>query len=331
MEPAIPALATQRFRLAEIRPDDAGDVRQLFERIFNKPMSAAFWDWKYRQSGGCGIGVWDRDILVGHYGGTGVTVLFEGRPVPAVQVCDVMVDNRVRHVARRLSPYFLATSTFLEHFLGQGQRYLLAYGFPSNRHLALGVHLGLYAEVGTMSEVKISAPQPRIGDWLYRWQPLTIDDTAQWQGQVERLWQAMAQSLPAAAMVVKNAARLNYRYLQNPEQRYHLWLLTRRLTGTPLALVVVKEEAERILVMDVIGDRRRLETVLRMTSVEANRRWQKPLMFWLSTVQADTLDLPGIEQTPLPISTPANIWTDSPAPERLRDRWWLTAGDTDYL
>jgi hypothetical protein len=31
------------------------------------------------------------------------------------------------------------------------------------------------------------------------------------------------------------------------------------------------------------------------------------------------------------ITTPANIWTPGPAPEELNDRWWLLAGDTDYL
>jgi hypothetical protein len=294
-------------------------------------MSPAFWDWKYRQSGGLGIGVWEGERLVAHYGGTGTTAVFEGAEVSTVQVCDVMVDPAVRHAVRRQSPYFLSTSGFLEHCVGSGKRFLLAYGFPSDRHLHLGMHLGLYAEVGTMSELHFDNVAVGATDWLYRWQPLEAANAAEWLPQAERLWQAMRQSLPQTVLVCKDTARLRYRYLQHPDNRYHLWLLKHRLTGRALALVVLKEEDERILLMDVIGTYAELDQVLRLTSLAVRKRWQRPMVFWLSTVYAERIALGGVTCNRLPISTPANIWTDSPAPERLRNRWWLTAGDTDSL
>jgi hypothetical protein len=141
----------------------------------------------------------------------------------------------------------------------------------------------------------------------------------------------MLRSMPAAVLVQKNAARMQYRFLQHPEHHYHLWLLQHRLTGKVSAAVVLKEENERILLMDLICARAHVAQTLRRTALAVQRRWPQPLAFWLSTAYAEQLQLDGMERHALAISTPANIWTQGPSPEQLMNRWWLTAGDTDYL
>lgn len=319
------------FRVDEIRAENAGEMCHLFENIFGKPMSAACWQWKYPLSGGHGVGVWDGDELVAHYGGAGVEVVFEGKLVHAVQICDVMVSPKVRHAVRKHSPMFVAASTFIERFVGYGQEFLLGFGFPSNRALHLAEHLRLYEVVGTMSELSFPAVTSRLSDWLYGWRQIEPDSVAACADTLDALWQQMQASMPAAVLVNKNAARVNYRFVQHPHHRYHLWLLRQRLTGQVLTAVVLKEEPEQILLMDLIGSQAHFATALRQLALAVKRRWTQPLVFWLSSVHAEQLQIAGMQRQALPISTPANIWTKGPAPAALMNRWWLTAGDTDFL
>lgn len=331
VDSTAPASQAERFQVIEIDEGNAGDMRQLFARVFDKPMTEAWWQWKYRQSNGHGIGVWAGKELIAHYGGAGLEVVFNGKPVRAVQICDVMVAKTARHAVRQRSPLFLATRTFLERFVGYDRQFPLAYGFPSNRALQMGVHLGFYAVVGSMCELKITSPKPRLRDWLFRLEQTDPDQSGFHAGEIDLLWEQMLRSLPSAVLVKKNAARLRYRYLDHPEHRYHLWLLKHRLSGKARAAMILKEEQERILLMDVIGDCKHLNMSLQHAGIAVQQRWHKPLVFWLSTAQAEKLQITGTEIKPLPISTPANIWTAGPTPDELRDRWWLTAGDTDYL
>jgi Acetyltransferase (GNAT) domain len=334
VETVQPLSQVSSVRLGEIQLDNAAEMRELFERVFGKPMSEPFWRWKYLNGNGHALGVWQGDVLVAHYGGIGADIVMDGQAKRAVQIVDVMVDPAVRSAVRRTSPFFLATSSFLERFIGFSQPYLLGYGFPSHRHLQLAAHLRLYAAVGAMSELHFpTAPPVTLRDALYQWKALPAPAFAAQAAEFDQLWQRMQQSLPAAIIVRKDAARIRHRYLDHPEHAYQLWVLRHRLTGTAVATVVLKVEAARVLLMDVVGPLPVLARVLRLTARLAWQHWQLPLTLWLSTAQVEKLQLPAqhLQVNALPISTPANIWTAGPPPAELQDRWWLMAGDTDFL
>ncbi|MFZ9509570.1 MAG: GNAT family N-acetyltransferase [Burkholderiaceae bacterium] len=319
------------YRVAEVNADNAAEMRALFERVFGKPMSETFWHWKYRPGRGHGMGVWQGDELVAHYGGVGMDILWCGTPSRAVQIVDVMVTPSVRHGVRTQSPFFLATSKFLERYLGYGNPYVIGFGFPSDRHLVLARHLKLYAKVGEMTEVTVDRPHRHWSDVLYRWSTLAPGDFARERATLDRLWQAMAASLPQAIVIRKDAERLQQRYLQHPEQRYELWLLRTRLLGTPLAVVAVKVETQRVFVLDAVCDQARLADVLRLAAHRAWQRYDVPLVAWLSSAYTAPLAAAGLRLSALPIVTPSNIWAPGPDPATLQDRWCLFAGDTDYL
>lgn len=326
--------AASTFRVAEIGVAHAGEVRALFAGVFGKPMSEEFWRWKYRDGNDHALGVWDGDTLVAHYGGLGADIVIDGKPARAVQIVDVMVLQTVRHGVRKHSPFFLATSNFLERYIGYAQPYLLGYGFPSDRHLQLAQHLGLYAPVGGMSELTMHGGKRLPADLLLQRRTLTNDNFALHAEAIDALWQRKQASLPAAILVRKDAARIRYRYLQHPEHCYRLLWWSHRLTGKPLALAVVKQEAERVLLMDVVAEAADFPRVLRLVANAMAREHSLPLVFWLSTAWVQRLQLDALETLEtrtLPIITPANIRTEGPEPQTLLDRWCLTAGDTDYL
>jgi hypothetical protein len=328
-----PLSSKSELRLGDIDASNAAEMRSMFERIFAKPMSEAFWRWKYRADRGHALGVWQGDRLVAHYGGIGADIVMDGKASRAVQIVDVMVDPAVRNSVRKTSPFFLATSTFLNRFIGYKQPYLLGYGFPSHRHLQLAERLNLYAAVGEMSELQLSAKAAKLDRLLYRWQQVPGHLLQKHESTLNRLWQQMQQSLPAAILVRKDVERLRYRYVEHPEHQYEFWLLRRRLTNKALAVVVLKPEPGRVLLMDVIADLAALPNALMQTARLVQQRWQQPLAAWLSTAQVPSLRLSDryVQVKPLPICTPANIWTEGPQPAELKDRWWLMAGDTDFL
>lgn len=321
--------------LLEVRPLGAGDlpaIQSLFRDVFKQDLSDAFHAWKYRDGHSGAVGVFRAGKLVAHYAGIGADILLQGKPAKALQIVDVMVSVEARNTVRANSPFFLAASTFLQSHIGYLQPYLLGYGFPSHRHLRLAQHLNLYAPVGGMTELRIEAdPKGRLSDLRFRWRGLEHADWERYVASADALWQGMQASMTSGILVRRDAKRLAYRYLQHPHQPYLLWMLESRLTGRPLAIVVLKQEAERLLLMDIVTPLDRMRDALRLTAMRTSRQFSLPLVGWFSSSYAAQVAPTRAKLTALPISTPANIWTDGPKPDELQDLWWLTAGDTDFL
>ncbi|MES2626954.1 MAG: GNAT family N-acetyltransferase [Pseudomonadota bacterium] len=311
---------------------DADAVRALFKEIFHHDMSAEFWRWKYRARDGCAVGVFKNGELVAHYGGVGAAILLKGKSERALQVVDVMVKVTERKAVRTQSPFFLASSMFLENFIGYDKPYLLGYGFPSNRAMGIAERLGIYAPVGRMFEIswKLDASVARIGFW-HKCVQITLANFANYQKKIDDLWQQFSQTMRDYIVVQKDAAFIEHRYLRNPKNAYTILLMTSRITGKPLGLVVLKVEPERALLMDFIGSFQNYPAVLQLAKWQTTELGRQQLATWCSEVFVERLVDESATSTTLPITTPANIWTSGPPPEELQNRWWLTPGDTDFL
>lgn len=318
----------------EVRHLTAADkpaMLALFKAVFGHEMSEALHAWKYRPDHSGAVGVFRDGRLVAHYAGVGADIVCEGQHARAIQVVDVMVGKEERNAVREQSPFFLAATRFLQDYIGYGNPYLLGYGFPNNRTMQLAEHLKLYAPVGSMSELTMSVTTaPCMADVRWTWRALTVENFQKYAARLDSLWRDMQESLLEAILVRRNSQRILYRYLQHPQNQYDAWLL-QTLLGNVKALVVVKREAERVLLMDVLAPLDDFPEVLRLTAIEATRRFAMPLVAWVSTSRLSRVAPPQAIVKALPISTPANIWADGPKPAELQDKWWLMAGDTDFL
>mgnify|MGYP001180875144 CR=1 FL=1 len=314
------------------RSRDYAAVSSLFTAIFNQPMTPAFHAWKYRPGRSAAMVVFKNGELVAHYGGVGNAIVMCGEDSTAMQIVDVMVKPSARQAVRKTSPFFIAGSTFLEQFIGNSQPWLLGYGFPSDRHMRLAAHLGLYAPVGRMVELVwdsaalASEPKP----W---WQIDTLStmNASTYNKPLDALWAAMRKDLDQACAVVKDAEWLRWRYLEHPEREYQVRLVRNRWTGRALGLFVCRPEGERLFLLDLVGPRAHLPLLLGLAAREAQQQKLQSLMTWCSKGLLDWLPHDSAVVTELPITTPANVWTPGPAPESLQDRWWLLPGDTDFL
>jgi hypothetical protein len=327
-EPGSEPAALSVRLLAE---SDAEAVCSLFATVFGHDLGQAQWRWKYRRPDAHAVGVFRGGELVGHYGGLGARIVCKGLPATAIQIVDVMVNPSVRHAVRKHSPFFLAASTFLEHFVGYEAPYLLGYGFPSDRHLRLAAHLGLYAPVGRMQELSWPCTAARGTGWRYRLQELDAGTFAAESSTIDALWEALRHDLRQAIVVEKTAAWIEQRYLRNPARRYRLFLLRRRFSGQALGFFVLKQEAERMQLMDCLASLEHLPLLLSGARALAQEAGCSSLYTWCPGAFVERFPREQLAQQALPISIPANIWTPGPAPATLQEHWWLLPGDTDFL
>jgi hypothetical protein len=314
------------------RPRDYVAVSALFTDIFKQPMSTAFHAWKYRPGKSGAMVVFKDGELIAHYGGVGATVVLRGEESSAMQIVDVMVKPSARHAARKTSPFFLLSGRFLEQFIGSEQPWLLSYGFPSERVMRLSEHLGLYTPVGRMLElVWDSAAIARAPRPWWQLDTLTAENASSFAKTLDALWAQMRQDLLEACAVVKDAGWLRWRYLEHPEYNYQVTLVRNRFTGRALGLFVCRPEGERLFLLDLVAPKQNLALMVGLAAHAAQAQQLGALKTWCSQSFRDWLPHAQATVTPLPIVTPANLWTPGPSPDSQRDIWWLLPGDSDFL
>lgn len=316
-----------------IAPADGPAVRALFQAVFDQPMSEALWHWKYQLGENRCVGVFHDGELIAHYGTIGAAISYFGQPAKALQVVDVMVKPAYRRAAKKASsPFYRAGHYCAEHSVGYDRPFLLGYGFPSDRHMLLAQHLDLYTPVGRMFEVfwPVSAPVPGAG-WWHRVQRIDNRNFAALRQPLMTLWQQLQQDLAGHIVVRKDADWLQRRYLAHPEQRYTLHLQRQRFGGRPLGLIVLKEEAEQLQLMDYVGPLAHLPRLLQYALHCTYAAGKARLCTWCSEVFLPRFSCHGGEGQPLRITTPATTRQPGPLAAELQDRWWLLPGDTDFL
>jgi SAM-dependent methyltransferase len=313
-----------RWRITAMQPEDKPAILELFEIVFGYGMNPALWDWKYADGRGRAILAWRDDQLVAHYGGMGRDVIFRGMPVVAIEPCDVMVRPSDR--GGRRGPFFLTTTTFLERYVGNGSTYWLAFGFPNRRHLQTAEHLGLYAELTRIAEVAWSSRVLRLSP-MVQTKLVGLDEP---HDVLDQIWQSMTCDLAGSLVGVRDGAYVERRYLRHPENRYHVYMVRHRRDGS-LGVVVLKQEKRYCLLMDVVGPLGNIPVLVEQARHLTARLRRRSLRLWITESHARYFDKTGGRVRLLDFSVPINLWTQGPSEELLRDAWWLTAGDTDFL
>ncbi|EGV19387.1 GNAT family N-acetyltransferase [Thiocapsa marina] len=316
-----------RWRVRVLHESDVPRFVGLFKTAFNQDIDIALWRWKYGDGRGDAIIAETGGRLVAHYGCTRRRVRFFAEPTIALQICDVMVDPGERGIMTKSGAMFLTAATFAEIFFGL-QEIPLGYGFPSRRAERLAKTLGLYAEVGRLMEVRWPAgdTRARLASRVRHLDPEQAGD----RRAVERLWSAMARDFEDGILAIRDWSYIAYRYAQHPLNHYELLLVTSRLTVRPLGLLVLRKGKDAVELVDLVAPRSNLPVLVdqarRLTAL-----WGLPSVFcWITQQHVAALGGPDGEVKDLDISIPTSVWVDGPAPERLRDRWWLMSGDTDF-
>lgn len=317
-----------RWDLSQLEADDVTECMSLFRESFGAEISAELWHWKYGGGRGRAIVARRGGRLVAHYGGTTRRVVCTGEVVQGLQVCDVMVAPRERGVMTRKGAFFEVASVFLEAYFGYYDEHHLAYGFPNRRAMRVAENMGLYGEVGRIAEIRWS-PLPtrvRIRYGIGIIARDQIDD-----GLLARLWEQMASDLKDAVAVARDPDYFRYRYLHHPQYDYDILSVTDRLTGSIRGLAVLRREKEECKLLDLLAPLKEIPLLIDAVRRQTGRWGLMGVSAWISLPFADLFANTGGEHTMTDVRIPANVWSEGPSIEFLKDRWWLMMGDSDFL
>ena len=320
-------LPEPRILVSELaNSENEAELLDLFQAAFGHKMSPELWDWKYHGLDTLGTLVRYGGRAVAFYGGMPRAIQLFGSPATVVQVGDVMVHPQVRGILMRKGAFFQAAASFLERFVGQGKAFPIAFGFPSERSYRLAEHLGLYERVGELMRVSWSALQARPS-YKVRMRLLRHGKDA---AAVDRLWREMAEALQDQVVGVRDWAYLQHRYLQHPTFSYQLYLISSRLTGTPLGIIVVRVLDDAVELLDIIAPPQRVVTLVHCLRRLTWNLGKEQAYSWITRQHAPQFAGDTGEITPTGIIIPHNRWTPGIVASELQDRWWLMAGDTDF-
>lgn len=311
-----------RWQLRHMRPNDYAEIAILFQEVFGHPLSPELWAWKYANGRGNAVLASRNDQLVAHYGGMYREILLCGKPEWAYGGSDVMVHPKERGVMTRQGPFLLTAATTAELY---GP---VAFGFPTERAMLVAEKMGLYTKAGQMAEVQWQPSTPRV---RMRTQVRSlIRGRATDQSLVDALWREMADDLRQSVVGVRDWAFLEYRYFDHPHNKYEVLVVTSRLTGKALGVMVLRRLEGGCELLDVIAPLVNLELVIdqarRMTA-----RWALPYLYcWITANQVHHFVTCGGKEKMLNMYIPTSCWTDDPRVDLLKDKWWLMSGDTDF-
>ena len=312
-----------RWRLALASERDWPQVGELFEAIYHQPLDRELWAWKYAEGRGNAVLAFKGDQLVAHYGGMYRDILLAGKPEWAMQVGDVMVHPAQRAVWTRQGAFFLTCSTWAEMY---GP---FDFGFPSGRHMRLAEKLGIYVQAGKVLESRwtpAERPGPRIATRLQ-----AVDAQAAAIGaEIDTLWTAMAAELADAAVCVRDWRWLQRRYLQHPSFRYEVVAVRARWTGRLIGVLVIRLHPDECELLDLVGRLADIPALIDQARRICALRGRRSLYLWISDTRARHFQVHGATQREIDLEIPTDGWTGSPRAGELVDRWWLTAGDSDY-
>jgi hypothetical protein len=316
-------MSDRRWVVQERQESDEEALRDLFAVCFGHPISHELWQWKYGQGRGLGVVVKEGGKIIASINDRARKISYFGHEAIGGFVGDVMVAPKSRGVLSRKGPIFLVTSKLLGDYYGDHKKRLVGAGFPNERAMRVAELLGFYAEVDTMVALHWQPQRlPVFTHVLAPFQPHPAN-----AAMVDALWHAMKKDLPSSLIGFRDWDYLQHRYVRHPEYAYRFYGVYRRLSKHPLALLVVKEQLDRIDIMDVVASLADLPAAIGA----ARRFFKKPLHGWMTESHAHHFEKTNPITTPLGIRIPANTYSDGPKPETLRGKWWLTMGDTDDL
>ncbi len=200
------------FEVREASLSDSEGIRNLFQRVFGREMTAAEWSWKYARDpdGWIAVVALHEGRIVGHFGACGHQALIGGQSRIVFSLVDVATDPAVRHLGGRRGVLRTMSESLFPLLRERGAPF--GYGFPSPRHLRVGEKFIGYRghfPVRELSFGVVGSP-PGISE---------VSDCA--DSRLDALWEKAGFHLGRAALV-RDRLRANWRYHARPERYYRM-------------------------------------------------------------------------------------------------------------
>ncbi len=311
-------------RLAD---DEFALLQPMFEAVFKHPVSLELLRWKYADQRGeswivesadgqpslhCGL--YFRDVILG------------GEILRTAQLVDLMAPTKSRGLSRTESPFAALMRTILAALPRPNNPAGVAFGFPSERAMRLGEHMGVYRAVDQLMELEFAPIHRRSGPRRRVLSSISATDAA----KVNGLWTRMARDLSAFAVGVRDVGYLQQRYLAHPEKRYTLVLIESFWRNKAIGLAVIGPGDDRRELLDVICSLKNVPYVINAAQCWMAENAGKALLFSLTKRFTRPLESFAVRCETTQFRIMCNPFSTPECIASLENRWWLTGGDTDY-
>jgi len=323
---------SNKLEISMLGSGDQSAIEALFKESFGYAVSKTLWKWKYADSRGRNLIIKKDGKIVAHYGGMQRAISYFGEKQKAIQIGDVMVAKNERGVLKKQGLYFQITAAFLERYIGFETEHLLGFGFPTPTALKLACKLGLYANVDEIVELHYSSIKARPS-FKYHLIELENSNSEAYFKAFNRLWRRMREEYQNDILVERDWDYLNYRYFQHPVNDYKSFIMKSRLTQQVIGLLIFKfqQEQERWMLMDFLVTKKHIDALFFQAARIVERLGQTSFTVWVTGSHIARLPATWHTKETANISIPSNIWHQGPDSSEIIDKWWLTAGDTDFL
>ena len=240
-----------------------------------------------------------------------------------------MVDTSERGTLTRRGPFFLMAATFLERYIGYGKPYLVGFGFPNERAMKVAERLGLYAEVGHMTEFSWGT-RTRFPLWGTRLNLIGREQADFAATAADQCWQNMAADLQTAIIGVRDWQYLLNRYLDHPNQQYQIMLVRNRFSKHARGILVLRYDPEGCEIIDLIAPLAEIPLLITHARRLAGMHGARRVFCRITANFSGYFAVAGGTQRTVNIHIPANAWSNGPSPKILKDHWWLMSGDKDF-
>lgn len=311
-----------RWKLKHVRQSDWQDIAKLFQEIFGSQMTLDLWKWKYSNGRGNAIFAEKDGRVVAHYGGIYRDIQLFGVSDWAFQICDVMVAPAERGVFTKNGPFNLMARTAAEIYGPLG------FGFPNERHAKLAERADIGESMGEIMELQWKPSKTKLS-FLYRFKVFsTVNEY--WEKEVNHCWGEMAKSLSDQVVGVRDWDYMQYRYINHPQTTYEIIGISSLLTARSFCVVVLKRTQKEIEVMDIIASVKKMPAAIRALKTYFSELDVTDFILWITKNQLGHFlrSQPAIRS--LNINVPNSSWTQHPNAGVMKDKWWLTSGDTDF-
>ena len=307
---------------------DIDALQILFKEAFQNEMSRARWLWKYQGATAWGSSVRRDGRIVGFYGGMPRLCVLKNELIQAVQIGDVMVAPDER-AAGRSGPLMRAAASYIDNMPALYSGFAFAFGFPSERHMRLGVVLGHYKPVESIHEIIWPALTNKTP---LREQMHSVDKAAapQYQEQINALWGQMRHDFADFIVPVRDFERWLYRYVRHPEFTYQIALISAPLTSKPLALIVMLEHPDYMELVDYVGGKDSVALAVQGARHCAGQLGKPAVKGWFTNAIVSLFEAESLSVQKVGIEVPINLRGRTIQEAVLPAPLWLMAGDTDF-
>ena len=317
-------------------PGDEVAINDGFNRVFGKDRSLEEWAWKY----GAGspplpiVAAWDGNSLVAHNGGIPTRFQVDGRRITALQGADTLSLAAAERRSEWREAWQGVMDLFAEIAAADFGASLL-YGFTGGRAVSHMVRRARWDSVEPRRiplYVRRQRPAGRsLASRFFRARLIGDHEPA-----LDTLWDRAGRRYPVA--VVRDAEHCRRRLGGHPSVRYHRWLITPRLSSTPVAFVAFRIDGGVVRWVDLVWDGRpgALELIDHLSRQLAEQTGAGSEELWLDGDEeaAGWLEVFGFEGGPDPsgVARVTRFLDDSLDAESFApDRYYTTMADADLV